>query len=251
MQKRIPLNWKTISAVAAVMLLVVAFLSVAGGSVGAQDTPASRTISVSGSGEAYGAPDVAYVNLGIDVSDSDIGKALDSANQTMTGIIAAITDTGVDAKDIQTVNFSVYPEDKYDPQTGQPTGQRIFHVQNSVNVTVRDIAKVGAVMQAGLGAGANTINGLSFGISDTKSLEQQARLQAVDDARTRAQALADAFGVKLGDVVSIIEVNASAPIPVTYAKADAMAMGGGGVPQVNPGQLSVGVQLSVTFAIGG
>ncbi len=249
MQKRIPLNWKTLSAAATVMLLVVAFLSIAGGSVGAQDTP-SRTISVSGTGEAYGTPDVAYVNLGIDVTDSDIGKALDSANTSMAAIVAAITDTGVDAKDVQTVNFNVYPEDKYDPQTGQATGERVYHVQNSVNVTVRDMTKVGTVMQAGLGAGANTVNGLSFGISDTKPLEQDARLQAVADARARAQALADAFGVKLGDVISVSEGYGSVPVPITYAKADAFAAGGA-APQVNPGQLSVNVQLSVTFAIGG
>jgi uncharacterized protein len=252
MQKRFMLNWKLISAVAAVMLVVVAMLSIAAGSAGAQDTTTpSRVITVSGSGEAFGAPDVAYVNLGIDVSDPDIGKALDTANQTMTGIVAAITDAGVDAKDIQTVDFNVYPEDKVDPQTGQPTGVRVYHVQNSVNVTVRDISKVGAVMQAGLGAGANTVNSLTFGISDMKSLQEQARLQAVDDARSRAQQLADAFGVKLGDVISVSESFGSVPVPLAFKTADAFAVTAASAPQVNPGQLSVDVQLNVSFAIGG
>lgn len=249
MQKQFAINWKIISAAAVVMLLVVAFLSIAGGSVGAQDTP-SRVISVSGSGDAYGTPDVAYVDLGVDVSDADISKALDSANTTMAAITAAIGDAGVDAKDIQTVSFNVYPEDKTDPQTGQPTGERVYHVQTAVNITVRDITKVGAVMQAGLGAGANTVNGLSFGISDMKTLEHDARVTAVNDARDRAQQLADALGVKLGDVISISETSGNVPVQPLYARADAFAVGGA-APQINPGQLSVNIQVTVTFAIGG
>jgi uncharacterized protein len=249
MQKQV--NWKRISATAAVMLVVFAALGI--GSVGAQDTTTAtpHVIHVTGSGEAYGAPDVAYVNLGIDAADKDIGVALNTANTTMTGIVAAISDAGVEAKDIQTVNFNVYPEDKYDPQSGQPTGERVYHVQSSVNVTVRDITKVGAVMQAGLGAGANTLNSLSFGISDMKALQAQARKQAADDAHDRAQQLADAFGVKLGTVMAVNESVGSVPPPPVYAQAQAQLAVADHAPQINAGQLSVTVQLDVTYSIAG
>jgi uncharacterized protein YggE len=248
MKKQFPLNGKWAAIVGVIMVIALVFVSAVSGTVGAQDSVPSRVITVSGSGDAYGSPDVAYVNLGVDVSDADIGKALDSANSTMAAITAAISDVGVDAKDIQTVNYSVYPEDKYDPQTGQSTGERVYHVQTAVNVTVRDITKIGVVMQAGLNAGANTVNGLSFGIADMSSLEHDARIKAVDDARNRAQQLADAFGVKLGDVISVSESFGSVPVQ-TFARANALAVAAS-APQISTGQLSVNVQVSVTFAIG-
>lgn len=249
MQKQFPIHWKTISLAGMVMLIVLMFLSVAAGPAGAQDV-STRTINVSGSGQAYGTPDTAYVNLGVDIADADIGKALENANQTMNAITKALTDAGVDAKDIQTVNFNVYPEDKYDPQTGQATGERVYHVQNSVNVTVRDISKVGGVMQAGLGAGANTLNGLSFGISDMKTLEAEARKAAVADARDRAEQLAAAFGVQVGEVVSVSETFGSVPLFADFKLAQNEGFGGA-APSVSPGQLSVSVQVNVTFAVGG
>lgn len=252
MQKLYPLNWKVVSSAGAVMLMVLALLSVAGGPVSAQTVVSGagpvNSISVSGSGDASGTPDVAYVNLGVDTTDADVGKAVENANTEMAAIISAITDTGVDAKDIQTTNFNVYPEDKYDTN-GQPTGERIYHVQNSLSVTVRDIAKASAVIDAGLKAGADTVNGLSFGIDDTSALEQEARLKAVEDARTRAGQLADAVGVKLGNPIIVSEVTGgSFPPAIPYAAMDAAGMGGAG-PQITPGQLQVTVQVNVTFAI--
>ncbi len=252
MQKSYPISWKTITSAGAVVLVVMVLFSIAGGgTVNAQTvTPGIgpvNSISVSGSGNASGTPDVAYVNLGVDSTDADVGKAVENANTEMAAIIAAITDTGVDPKDIQTTNFNVYPEDKYD-MNGQRTGERIYHVQNSLNVTVRDISKAGAVIDAGLQAGADTVNGLSFGIADTSALEQEARLKAVEDARKRAGQLADAVGVSLGDPIIVSEVTGGYfPPPIPYAAQDA-GLGGGG-PQITPGQLQVSVQVNVTFAI--
>ncbi len=251
MKKQISINWKVFSAVGAVLLLVAAFTSFAGGAVGAQDTSSTpHVITVSGTGDAYGAPDVAYVNLGVDVSDADLSKALDSGNKTMAAIVAALTDVGVDPKDIQTASYNVYPQQQTDPQTGQPTGKTTYEVQSSVNVTVRDMSKAGAVMQAGLNAGANTVNGLSFGIADMSALEAQARKIAAADAKDRAQQLADAFGVKLGDVISVSETLGNTPIPV-YRTEAMSAAAPVAAPQINGGQLNVNVQVEVTFAIAG
>jgi len=251
MQKSYPINWKTVTAAGAVVLVVLALFSIeGGGSVNAQTvvTGPENSISVSGSGEASGTPDVAYVNLGVDTTDADVGTAVEHANIEMAAIIAAITDTGVDPKDIQTTNFNVYPEDKYDAN-GQRTGERIYHVQNSLTVTVRDISMVGEVIDAALQAGADTVNGLSFGIADTSALEQEARLKAVDDARERATQLAEAVGVTLGDPIIVSEVSGNYfPPPMPYA-AQAAGMGGGGGTEITPGQLQVSVQVNITFAI--
>lgn len=251
MQKFYPFNWKIISTASVVALVVLTLFSAVGNrTVNAQNNIGigpTNSISVSGSGQASGTPDVAYINLGVDTIDPDVGQAVENANTEMAAIIVALTDAGVDPKDIQTTNFNVYPEDRYD-QNGQPTGERVYHVQNSLTVTVRDIANVGAVIEAGLGAGADSINGLNFGIDDTAALEQEARVNAIADARQRAQQLAEAFGVTLGDPIIISEVTNDfypPPLPLA-ARAD---MGGAG-PQITPGQLQVSVQVNVTFAIG-
>jgi len=248
MQKVYPLHWKVLGTVGITALVVLALIS---GTVTAQNvvgTAPVNSITVSGSGEASGTPDVAYVNLGVDTTDSDVGQAVENANQQIATIIAAIAETGVDEQDIQTTNFYVYPEDRYD-QSGQPTGERIYRVQNLLNVTVRDIGNVGAVIDAGLSAGANSVNGLTFGIDDTADLEQEARVNAVEDARQRAQQLAEAFGVTVGEPIIISEVTGGMfPPPVPYLAQDA-AIGGAGA-QITPGQLQVTVQVNVTFALG-
>src|SRR5690349_8179353 len=118
MQKFYRLNWKIIGTISVAALVVVTLFSAAGRApVRAQaDLPIgpSNSISVSGSGQASGTPDVAYINLGIDTTDADVGQAVENANTEIAAIIAALTDAGVDAKDIQTTNFNVYPEDRYD-----------------------------------------------------------------------------------------------------------------------------------------
>ncbi|MEZ4668903.1 MAG: SIMPL domain-containing protein [Anaerolineae bacterium] len=242
-------NFVGITAAVAMCGLLIFALATAPVAAQGQSDSSTRTISVSGSGEVFGPPDIAYINLGVDVADADAGKAIANANTTLAAIVAAVSEAGVAEADIQTANYSVYPEDRYDPQTGQATGERIYHVQLAVNVTVRDISKTGAVIQAGLSAGANSINGLSFGIADMKSLEEQARKAAVADAQNRAQQLADGFGVTLGAPVTISESFGSVPVPMF--NRDMVAQAASVPVQINPGQLSVSVQVNVTFAIAG
>jgi hypothetical protein len=208
-----------------------------------------NTISVLGSGEAKGTPDIATIDLGINVTNSDIGAAVSSANETMAAIRSAVLQAGVAEKDIQTINFNVYPQDSYDPQTGLPTGTRTYQVNNTLRVVVHDITATGKVIDAGLNAGANSVQGVSFGISDTKALEAEARKLALADAMDRAQQLADGLSVRMGKAVIVSEVYGSTP-PVMDGKIAAGYGGGGGVPTpVDAGQLTVTVQVSVTFAI--
>ncbi len=244
-----PLNRKTLTTGAGVLLALLALLSLAGGpafAAPAQQLGPVNSITVSGTGKASGTPDVAYINLGVDNVAANVAQAVAEANRDMAAIIAAVRAAGVAAEDIQTQSFNVWPEDRYDPQTGAPTGERAYRVQNALSVTVRDIEKVSSVIDAALQAGADSVNGLSFGIADTTELEAQARLKAVEDARQRGAELAKAFGVTLGAPIIISESFGGGAPPMVYAQA---GLGGGG-PQITPGQLSVSVQLTVTFAIG-
>jgi uncharacterized protein len=239
------LRLTTVVALAALLVGVLAFTA---RPAGAQDNDQpTKTISVTGSGEVFGKPDVAYITLGVDEADPDAGKAIDTANTTLTAIVKALGDAGVKDEDIQTTSYNIYPEDKTDPQTGQPTGDRIFHVNLAVTVTIRDISKVGTVIQAGLGAGANTINNLSFGIADSKSLEADARKAAVADAADRAKQLAEAAGVTLGTPIAISESIGSVPVPMFNRVADSFAASA--PPQINGGQLSVSITVNITYSI--
>lgn len=217
--------------------------SQAGGSV------PTNTISVSGLGEAFGQPDQATVMLGINISNANVGDAVAQSNEVMDSIIAALVEAGVAREDIQTVNFSVWPEDRYDP-TGMPTGERTFRVDSTVQVKVRDMAKVGAVIDAGLGAGANSVQGLNFSIADQDALESEARTKALEDAREKAQQIAAAMGVELGDPIIVSETDGGGYLPYYGIEASAgRGAGGAGDVAISPGQQAVNVQLYVTFGI--
>lgn len=253
------LSWK---AIVPVGLMVVGVLVLATGCTGSglidSATPAStsglltNSITVIGSGQASGSPDVAYLQLGVDVTDADVGEAVTQANQTMERVRDAIVELGVAPEDIQTASFNVWSEERYNPRTGVPTGERIYRVMNTLNIVVRDMAQTGAVIEAGLGAGANNVGSLSFGIDDTSALEQQARTQAVEDARQRAEQLAEASGVTLGEPTIASEVYGEvSPTYLLGAREAAVAteMAVGAAPPISEGQLSVSVQVTVTFRI--
>ncbi len=232
-----------------VMILLAALTLLVALPASAQTNTLMNTITVSGSGTVYASPDVAYVTLGVQTTDPDLATAFTQTGQGINKLLDALKGLGIEDKDIQTSGVNVSPQDQYDPQ-GNATGKRTYSVSNTVQVTVRDISKVENVLTTAINAGVNTIYNLNFGIQDTSKLEQQARQQAVDNAHTRAQQLADNFKVTLGTPVIINESdNTSTPLPFT---------GGGGAPMmaavasqpVSGGQLSVTVQVQVTYSIG-
>ena len=206
-----------------------------------------HTIQVSGSGTASGTPDVAYVELGVEVTAGDIDEAISSANNTMASVQAAISETGVADADMRTTNFNVWTEEPRD-DTGLPTGQPLYHVSNILRVTVRDISTTGDVIGAGLDAGANAVRNLSFGIQDTAELEAEARREAVENARSRAEQLAEGLDVSIGAPVQISEASGGGPV-VERAAADAEMMAAGAAPPISEGELTVSVRVNVSFLI--
>ncbi|HQA67971.1 MAG TPA: SIMPL domain-containing protein, partial [Aggregatilineales bacterium] len=125
-------------------------------------------------------------------------------------------------------------------------GQRLFHVNNLMRVKVSDTERIGEVIEAGMDAGANTVGSLFFAIEDPDALEAQARADAVADARARAEQLAEAAGVQLGDLVNLTE---GTPVfPLTGRVALDMAQGGG-APPISEGQLAVSVSVTASFSI--
>jgi uncharacterized protein YggE len=259
MERKNVSNWKVIGpavlAVLGVMALAVGCAGGGGGGIVPASTqsdvnPPLNSVSVTGFGEASGTPDVAYIQLGVDKTSQDVGQAVSDTNKTMEGVMAALDQFGVAKEDIQTTGFNVWPEDRYDPQTGMPTGERVYHVQNMVNIKVRDISQTGKVIESALNAGANQVFGLSFGIDDTSALEAEARTDAVADAKARAEQLAGALGLKIGDPIIVSESYGDvSPQYAMERAAYAGVGGGGGTPPVSEGQLMVSATVSVTFEL--
>nr|MBN1229570.1 SIMPL domain-containing protein [Anaerolineae bacterium] len=206
-----------------------------------------NAITVSGEGEAMGVPDVAYVTLGIETVDEDLGSALAEANRIMAAVQAAVSGQGVEDRDMRTQNFNVWMETIREDNNNRPQGQ-VYHVTNALRVTVRAIDTAGDVIGAALDAGANTISGLSFGIDDTSALEQEARAAAVAEAVAKAEQLAEALGIEVGAPVSVSESYVSIPV-VREAYGYDMAFTESAAPPISEGELTISVSVNVSFAI--
>jgi len=210
-----------------------------------------RTITVTGYGIAYGAPDIVTMGLGVQSSNTNILTAMDDTNTRMQAVIQALKDGGVAAEDIRTDNYSIYQDYGKVPQPAGTEGtsqqEPSYSVSIGVTVTVRDPNKVGDLLSAAVAAGANVVNYIQFDIANRTALESQARSMAVDDARSRANELAKLLGLTVGDAVNVVESGGYAPGPM-YAGG-----GGGGaavaVPPISQGQLSVNMSVTITFAL--
>jgi uncharacterized protein YggE len=181
-----------------------------------------RLITVSASGYVTAEPDQARLSTGV-TSEADTAKAALAANsELMQKVIAGLKESGVDAKDIQTGNFSVEP--RY--TQGKSTTPTIdgYRVTNQVEILVRDLKSLGGLLDKLVTLGANQMHGLAFEVSKAETLKDEARKEAVANARRRAELLATAAGASVGEVVTIAEdVSYQGPRPMamsTRAKAE-------------------------------
>jgi uncharacterized protein YggE len=235
---------RTKSILLSVFLALAILLSACAPAQQQQITP--RTMSVNGSAQVSLTPDIAHINIGVHSENPDAATAVAQNNAQAQAIVAAIQAQAVDSKDILTTNFSIYPQDDYSPE-GQKVGTR-FVVDNTVYVTLRDLKKIGDVIGSAVGAGANSINGISFDVADKTPMLAEARKAAVDNARQQAEELATAAGVTLGEVQSLSFYN-NVPVPVAMdMKAVGVGGGGSSVP-ISAGQLTLTVDVSVIYII--
>ena len=247
------LSNKKITLVLVVILLALAALAVA--CTGAAQAGASQTaaqpvanpggITVVGQGEAFGRPDQAEVQVGVDILADSVAEATSQNEAIIQQIMDALEDEGIAAEDIQTTNYSLWAEQRYGDNG--PEGIAGYRVTNQVNVTIRDIDAVSGVLEAVTAAGANSIYGVYFTVADPAALEAEARAQAMADARERAESLAELGSVELGQILVISEVIGQ-PVQPLLDRGGAMAQEAAG-PSISPGQLSYHVQVQVTYGI--
>jgi hypothetical protein len=208
-------------------------------------TGSEHTVTVPGTGTVKVEPDTANVNLGVQVTKPTGAEAMEQVNTDAAAITEALVASGIAEEDIQTSGLSLYGTTGDDGST--VTG---YNASLSINVTIRDIEAVGPTIDVAQQAGGDgfTIGGVSFSFADPESVLEQARIDALANARAKAEQYAAAAGVELDGVVSIFE-GASYP-PIIYgdgmARDEAMAASG---PPISPGQLDLTIDISVTFAI--
>jgi hypothetical protein len=212
-----------------------------------EEAKVTRTVTVTGSGKVYLTPDIAYITIGVHTEGENASEAVASNNQQAQQVIDALIAQGIAEKDIQTTNFSIYPQQEYDTE-GKPTGKIKYIVDNSVFVTVRDIEKVGEVLDAAVKAGANSISGIQFDVADKTAALSEARAAAVKDAGVKAEELASAAGVTLGDVQTISEYTSGGPQPMYDIRAAAPMAEAASVP-VQAGQMLLTVEVNMVYEI--
>ena len=206
-----------------------------------------RTISVSGTGEVSVRPDQATISLGVISEGRTAREALRANSAAMQAVFDQMEELGIADEDIRTSNFSINPQ--YPPHNrDNPQPRRIsgYQVSNMVTVLFDDLEDLGPGLDAIVGSGANQFHGISFSISETDKLQEDARTAAVANARARAETLAEAAGVSLGRVLTINEGGYSTPQPMYMARSE-MAMDSSA--PIASGSQSISSSVSMVFEI--
>ena len=220
-------------------------------SADAQSAPMIATdgtlLSVAAQAEARRAPDIASVSAGVVTQAADANTALRQNADQMAKVVAAIRAAGVADRDVQTAGVNLNPQYRY--VENQPPAITGYQASNTVNVTVRDIAKLGRILDALVATGANQINGPTFDIDEKEPVLDEARRSALDKARARADMYAKSLGLRVRRIVSIDESGgASIPRPVPmYAMAK---MARDEATPISPGENVLSVNLNVLFELG-
>jgi len=206
-------------------------------------------VSVSGHGEVQAPPDTGYIDVGVQVTKPTVAEARNDAATSANAVIAAIKKDGVADKDIQTTDLSIQPQMDYSKSNAAPTVTG-YTVTNTVTVKIRKLDDFNTIFDDAAAAGGDTarIQNVRFGIENNQPLLQQARTAAMNDAKSKADALAKAGGVSLGKVVSITESQSSPPPPVFANAAAAPATGLSQTP-IQTGTNSVIVDVQVRYAV--
>ena len=204
-------------------------------------------LSVSATAEASRTPDIATISTGVVTQAADANAAMRDNAVQMDRMLAALRAAGIAPRDIQTSGINLNPQYKY--AENQPPAIVGYQASNTVNVKVRELARLGKVLDALVAQGANQINGPSFGIDQPEAALEEARLAAVKKAQAQAQTYARALGLQVKRIVSISEGGASLPRPVPMMRAMA-ADAGFKETAVAPGESTVSVSVEMVFELG-
>ena len=209
---------------------------------------ATPTFSLSAQGEVRVAPDMATITTGVQTEARTAQEAMAQNRAQMTQVIAALRRSGIEERHIQTSGLNLNAVYDY-PQNQQPT-LRGYQASNQVTVQVHDLDNLGQAVDAVVAAGANQINGISFGLRDPRTVEDRARRAAVQALQSRAQLYAEATGMRLVGLRTLTESGGYQPMPpMPYARAEMAMDASGGSTPVQGGEVVVRIDISGVFDV--
>lgn len=231
----------------------------------ALDQQNTYQIMVSGEGKVYAKPDVAIISLGVTTTGKTVAEVTKSNTDKMNGVISAIKKLGINDKDIQSTNYNLSPnyENITTPlpasapgmmyaqpilPTSTTTTLKGYTLEQDVQVKIRDFSKIGDVLAQATLSGSNLIGDLQFTIDNPQKLEDQARADAINQAKTNAGNLARESGINLGKLINVSEGYS----PIMYNSLKAMAPSAAGlssVPTIQPGQQEIDVTINLTYQV--
>ncbi len=231
---------------ALILALIAMTIGAAHSQLAAEEKNMERTVTVSAAGNVSAEPDEATIATGVTSEAKTAREALSKNTEAMKKVIAELKTSGVEPKDIQTTQFNVEPVHVY-PKEGQPPVVTGYRVNNMVAVRVRDLEKLGAVLDQLVTVGANQMQGIAFEVSKAETLKDEARKEAMANAMRRARLLAAAAGADVGEVMQISEeVTVTGPQPMYGRRA--MAASAEAVP-VERGSQQLEARVTVTWKL--
>jgi uncharacterized protein YggE len=233
------------------LVLSVAALFAAAPGAAAQTVPAQPQtgISVLGSGIVLADPNVARITFGSEVFDASLSNAQAEASRRMDAVVTKLKADGIQETDIRTTSFNINPQYDLRDQS-QPAVLRGYTVQNQVEVKTTNVAGLGALIDDAVGVGATRVFGIRFEASNMEALKNQARDQAMQNARAKAEQLAKDSGITLGRPISIEESDTGGVTPLARQADSSLAAAPAAVSTpIQPGQLQVSTNVRVIFSI--
>ena len=228
------------------LIMVVSGISSLGRNKSGYGNTNNNLIYFSGEGKVYTKPDIAFVDFSVVTQGTRVKDVQDANTKKMNTVIAFLKDSGIDEKDIKTTNYNLYPQYNYENyRIPQIVG---YQISQTLSIKIRNLDKVGEILQGGVEAGLNQVNSLYFSVENDEQLKEQAREAAIKDAKEKAKKLASQLGVRLVKIVGFSE-NTNGYVSPMYAK-EASGMGGGSAtPDIQTGQNEIVINVTITYEI--
>jgi len=229
--------------------MVIAYL---GASINQKtETSENQVITVSGTGEVYATPDVGLIDISVKTEARDVATATTDNSVKMNEILSFIKSSSIEEKDIKTTSFNINPVYAWEDKTGKRTLTG-YEVNQTINVKIRDLTKVGSIISGATEKGANDVSSLSFIVDDDEKVKEDAKNLAIKDAQAKAKNLEKALGVKMVKIINFSE-NSYNPVFVSYDSSYKMLNSSAGAleiaPTIQTGQNKITSTVTITYAI--
>lgn len=215
-------------------------------SVNSVTTQKSTTFDVTAEGKTTVKPDIALVNAGIRAQSQTVKGAQDQINSVINNVSQAAKDLGVDPKDIQTISYNINSDYDY---SSSPAKIKGYTANTTISIKVRQIDKINSVIDAATAGGANEVSGVRFDVDDKTKAQNEARSNAVEEAKKKAEDAAKIAGFKLGRIVNYYETDYGSPVPYSVSNIRTLDLAAEKATQVEPGSSEIRITVTLSYEI--